>query len=167
LKENAASEAIVSENAGPRGDDMREVEQAAEQVAREAEGARQENERATRRGQETDYAFRLPADVAEADRLRAEDDVELIARQEDVAETQRRAAEALRRNAEALADNAAALDRAGDAVRDNRGDLSEIQQNARALDEQLGQARDQVGRAEVPRVEGGGGRADGERGDNG
>ena len=153
----------MSDNEG-----LREVERAAEQVAREAEGARQENERATQRDQETDYAFRLPPDVAEADRIRAEDDVELITRQEDVAETQRRAAEALRRNAQALQDNAAALGRAGDAVRDNRGDLDDIRQNARELDEQLGKAREQVDRAEVPRVEGGGsGRAEGHEGGNG
>jgi hypothetical protein len=159
----------VSENAEPREDGLRGVEQAAEQVAREAEGARQENERATRRGPETDYAFRLPPDVAEADRIRAEDDVELITRQEDVAETQRRAAEALRRNAQALEANAAALDRAGDAVRDNRGDVDDIRQNARALDEQLGEAREQVERARVSRVEDGedDGRADGDRGGNG
>lgn len=146
----------MSDDVSARGDGLREVEQRADEVAAQAEDARQENLRGTRRGQETDYAFRMPADVAEADRVRAADDVELNARQEDLAETQRRAAEALRRNAESLQAGAESLERTGDAVRDNRRDVSEIRDNADALRAQVAQAREQVDHADVPRVDEGG-----------
>jgi chromosome segregation ATPase len=141
----------------PRGEGLREVEQRADEIAAEAAGARQENERGTRRGQETDYAFRLPPDVTEADRIRALDDVELTTRQEDVAETQRRAAEALRRNAETLEATHQALDRTAADVHHNRRDVGEIRENAEDLRAQLAQARDRVDRAEIPRVDDGGG----------
>ena len=150
----------MSNDVDPRGEGLREVEQAAERVAREAEGALDEHQRAAVRGQETDYDFRLPPDVAEADRVRAEGDVELISRQEDMAETQRRAAEALRRNADTLAATGEALDRTARDVHQNRRDVGEIQENADALRAQTAQTRDRVDRAEVPRVDEG----DGERG---
>ena len=137
----------------PRGDELREVEQRADEIAAEAAGAREENERGTRRGQDTDYAFRLPPDVAEADRIRAADDVELTSRQEDMAETQRRAAEALRRNAEILGATGQALGQTAEAVRDNRRDVGEIRENVDDLRAQVAQAREAVGRAEVPRVD--------------
>jgi predicted ribosome quality control (RQC) complex YloA/Tae2 family protein len=112
--------------------------------------------------------------VAEADRVRAEGDVDLADRQESVAETQRRAAETLRRNAELLQGTARELDRAGHAVRENRDDVRNVQQNAGALRAQTNQARDQVRETQVPRVDRGGdgsepgiGRADGERAGNG
>jgi uncharacterized membrane protein YccC len=149
----------------PRGEGLREVEQRADEIAAEAANAREENERGTRRGQETDYAFRLPPDMAEADRIRALDDVELTTRQEDVAETQRRAAEALRRNAEVLGATGEALDRTAADVHQNRRDVGEIRENVEDLREQLAQARDQVDRTDVPRVDddrgnGGDGRGD-------
>jgi pantothenate synthetase len=138
----------------PRGDGLREVEETADQLARQAEWAREENLRATRRTQETDYDFRLPPDVAEADRIRAADDVELNARQEDMAETQRRAAEALRRNADALHAGAESLEQASGAVADNRRDVAEIRENVEDLRAQVAHARDQVSETDVPRVDG-------------
>jgi methyl-accepting chemotaxis protein len=144
----------------PRGEGLRDVEQRADQVARQAENAREENLRATQRTQETDYDFRLPPDVAEADRVRAADDVELSARQEEVAETQRRAAETLRRNAESLQAGAESLERASEAAADNRRDVSEIRENMEDLRAQVARARDQVHETDVPRVEGGDDRED-------
>jgi|GEM_PF-3466406 len=141
----------------PRGDGLRDVEQRAAELSGEAAAAREENARGTRRGQETDYAFRLPPDMAEADRIRAADDVELTSRQEGMAETQRRAAEALRRNAETLQAGAQALDRTAQTVRDNRRDVGEIRENVEDLRAQVAHARDQVDRAEVPRVDDDGG----------
>lgn len=146
----------MSNDGDARGDGLREVERTAEQVAREAESARQENLRGTQRGEETDYAFRLPPDVAEADRVRSEGDVELNARQETVAETQRRAAEALRRNAETLQAGAESLEHARDAVADNRRDVADIRENVEDLREQVAQSREQVRNTEVPRVDRGG-----------
>lgn len=137
----------------PRGDGLRQVEQRADEVARQAESAREENLRATQRGQETDYDFRLPPDVAEADRVRAADEVELNARQEDVAETQRRAAEALRRSAESLHAGAESLEHASEAVADNRRDVDEIRENVEDLRAQVAQAREQVRETDVPRVD--------------
>jgi hypothetical protein len=139
----------------PRGGELREVEQRAGELAAEAADARQENERGTRRGQDTDYAFRLPPDMVEADRMRSADDVELTARQEDVAQTQRRAAEALRRNAEILGDTGQALDQTAQAVHHNRRDVGEIRETVEELRAQVAQARDAVDRTEVPRVDGG------------
>jgi methyl-accepting chemotaxis protein len=140
-------------NDDPRGDGLREVEQRADQVAREAEGAREENLRATHRTQETDYDFRLPPDMAEADRIRAADDVDLNARQEDMAETQRLAAEALRRNAESLHAGAESLERTREAAADNRADVREIRENVEDLRAQVAQAREQVDDTDVPRVD--------------
>jgi pantothenate synthetase len=138
----------------PRDDELREVEETADQLARQAEWAREENLRATQRTQETDYDFRLPPDVAEADRVRAADDVELNARQEDMAETQRRAAEALRRNADALHAGAESLEQASEAVADNRRDVAEIRDNVEDLRAQVAHARNQVSETDVPRVDG-------------
>lgn len=144
----------MSDNLDPdRDENLREVEAEAQRAAADAQQFRDENERAMRRGQDTDYDFRMPADMAHADRVRAGDDVELAARQESVAETQQRAAEALRRNAEVLQGTARELDRAGEAVRDNRDDLRDIQQNTKALRAQLSQAREQVDRTDVPHVD--------------
>jgi DNA repair exonuclease SbcCD ATPase subunit len=155
----------VSDN-DSRNDNLREVQEGADRLAREAEGARDENERARHGGQETDYAFRLPPDMAEADRIRAGDDVALNQRQEQIAETQRRAAETLRENAERLQGTARALDRAQEAVQDNRGDLQALQQNQEEIREQMTQAREQVDSTRLPRVDRGGTDADGnERGD--
>jgi pantothenate synthetase len=137
----------------PRDDGLREVEETAGQVARQAESAREENLRATHRTQETDYDFRLPPDVAEADRVRAADDVDLNARQEDIAETQRRAAEALRRNAESLHAGAESLEHASDAVAENRRDVAEIRENVEELLARVAHARDQVSETDVPRVD--------------
>lgn len=146
----------------PRDDELRGVEERADQVARQAEWAREENLRGTQRTQETDYDFRLPPDVAEADRIRAADDVDLNARQEDMAETQRRAAEALRRNADALHAGAESLEQASDAVADNRRDVAEIRENVQDLRAQVAHARDQVSETDVPRVD-----HDEDRGDRG
>jgi hypothetical protein len=158
----------VSDNLGPdRDENLREVEAEAQRAAADAQEFRDENERAARGGQETDYDFRLPPDVAHADRVRAGDDVELASRQESVAETQQRAAEALRRNAEILQGTARELDRAGEAVRDNRDDIQDIQQNAEALRAQVSQAREQVDRTEVPRVDDDGGQGGNGRDDEG
>lgn len=143
----------MSNDVDPRDEGLREVEQRADQVAREAEGAREENLRATHRTQETDYDFRLPPDVAEADRVRAADDVDLSVRQEDIAETQRRAAEALRRSAESLHAGAESLDQASEAVADNRRDVREIRENVEELRVQVAHARDQVNETDVPRVD--------------
>ena len=136
----------------PRDDGLRGVERTADRVAREAEWALEENLRATQRTQETDYDFRLPPDVAEADRVRAADDVQLNARQEDMAETQRRAAEALRRNADALHAGAESLEQASEAVAGNRRDVAEIRENAEDLRDQVAHARDRVSETDVPRV---------------
>jgi hypothetical protein len=155
-----------------RDEDLREVESEAERLAGDAQHARGENARGVNRGQETDYDFRLPPDVAHADRVRSGDYVELADRQEQAAETQRRAAETLRRNEEMLQGTARELDRAGDAVRDNRDDLREVQRNAREIREQVAQAREQVDSTEVPLVdrdgdtEDGDGRQDGHSGGN-
>ncbi|HEX2208718.1 MAG TPA: hypothetical protein VHG93_13655 [Longimicrobium sp.] len=147
----------MSNDVDPRGDGLREVERTADQVAREAEDARRENLRGTRRTQETDYdSFRLPPDVAEADRMRAEDDVELNARQETLAETQRRAAEALRRNAETLQSGARSLERAGEAAADTRRDVGEIRENVEDLRAQVAQARDRINDTDVSEVDRGG-----------
>lgn len=151
----------MSNDVDPRGDGLREVEETADQVARQAEFAREENLRATHRTQETDYDFRLPPDVAEADRVRAADDVDLNARQEDMAETQRRAAEALRRNADALQAGAESLEHASEAVADNRRDVAEIRENVEDLRAQVTRAREQVNETDVPRVD------DAGRGDGG
>ncbi|HEY0018680.1 MAG TPA: hypothetical protein VGC13_20395 [Longimicrobium sp.] len=145
----------MSDDMDPRGGELREVEQRAGELAAEAADARQENERGTRRGQDTDYAFRLPPDMVEADRMRSADDVELTARQEDAAQTQRRAAEALRRNAEILGDTGQALDQTAQAVHHNRRDVGEIRETVEELRAQVAQARDAVDRTEVPRVDGG------------
>jgi chromosome segregation ATPase len=144
----------VSDNLDPNRDEsLREVAADAQRAADDAREFRSENERAARRGQDTDYDFRLPPDMAEADRVRASDDVELADRQESMAETQRRAAEALRRNAEILEGTARELDRAGEAVRENRDDLRDIQQNTEELRAQVSQAREQVDRTDVPEVD--------------
>jgi hypothetical protein len=159
----------VSDNLDPnRDEDLREVQARADRLAADAQHFRDENERGMDRGQQTDYAFRLPPDVAHADRVRAEDDVELADRQESMAQTQRRAAEALRRNAEILQGTARELDRAGDAVRGNRDDLRDVQQNAEALRAQTDRAREMVDRTDVPDVDRGGtGRGDGHEAGNG
>jgi NAD(P)H-nitrite reductase large subunit len=133
---------------------LRDVEDTAARVAREAAGALDENVRAMHGGQETDYAFRLPPDMAEADRVRGADDVDLVKRQEDAAEAQARAARVLQENAERLQRTGQELNRTESAVRDNRGDLGEIRENVRQLGEQLAQARDQVAQTPVPRVDG-------------
>jgi hypothetical protein len=146
----------VSDDINPHADDLRQVEQRADEIAANAAEARDENERGTRRGQETDYDFRLPPDVAEADRVRARDEVDLNARQEDAAETQRLAAETLRRNAETLGATGDALDRTARAVHQNRRDVGEIRENVDDLRDQLAQARDQVNGTDVPRVDDGG-----------
>jgi hypothetical protein len=144
----------VSDNLDPRGgDSLREVETEARRLASDAREARDENARGTRRGQETDYAFRLPPDVAHADRVRSGDDVELMDRQAQAAESQRQAAEALRQNAERLQGTARELDRAVDAVRENRGDVRDVQRTAEQLRAQTGRAAEMVARAEVPKVD--------------
>ena len=164
-----ASEEYVSESENPRGPEgLREVEEAAGRVAREAEEARAENERGVHRDQETDYAFRLPPDVTEADRVRSADDVELNERQQQVADTQRQAAETLRRNAELLQGTARELDRAHEAIADTRTDIQEVRANADDIRDQVAQAREQVDRTEVPRVDtGDDDRADGDKAGNG
>jgi predicted ribosome quality control (RQC) complex YloA/Tae2 family protein len=144
-----------SENAGGP-ERLRDVEEGADRVARDAQEARAENERGMIRGEETDYAFRLPPDMVEADRVRSADDVELSARQEQVADTQRQAAETLRRNAELLQGTARELDRAQEAVRDTRDDLREMQQNQEEIRGQVAQAREQVEKARIPEVNRGG-----------
>jgi DNA repair exonuclease SbcCD ATPase subunit len=151
----------VSDNLDPRGDDsLREVETEARRLASDARDARAENERGTQRGQETDYAFRLPPDVAHADRVRSGDDVELMDRQAQAAEAQRQAAETLRQNAERLQGTARQLDHASEAVRDNRDDVRDVQQNAEELRAQTDRAREMVARAEIPDVDGGDGNSD-------
>ena len=163
----------MSDNQYPNRDEgLREVEAEAQRAAADAQQFRDENERARRGGQETDYTFRLPPDVAHADRVRAGDDVELADRQESAAETQQRAAEALRRNAQILQGTSRELERAGEAVRDNRDGLRDIQQNTDELRAQVSQAREQVRNTDVPRVddddgERGNGRDGGDRGGNG
>ncbi|HEX6909678.1 MAG TPA: hypothetical protein VF142_04775 [Longimicrobium sp.] len=163
----------MSDSLDPRReDDVREAETEADRLAADAQHFRDENERGMDRGQETDYDFRLPPDVAHADRVRAEGDLDLADRQESAAQTQRRAAEALRRSAEMLQGTARELGRAGDAVRENRDDLRDVQQNVEALRAQTDQTREMVDRAEVPDVDradtdAGNGRRDGERGGNG
>lgn len=148
------------------GDDtLRDVEDTAARVAREAAGSLDENVRAMHGGQETDYAFRLPPDMAEADRIRGADDVDLMNRQASIAETQRQAAQLLQENAERLRQTGAELQRTESAVRDNRGDVGDIRDNVRALGDQLSDVSDQIARTEVPRVDGpgegsGGGDAD-------
>jgi hypothetical protein len=117
---------------------LRDVEDTAARVAREAAGSLDENVRAMNGGQETDYAFRLPPDMAEADRIRGADDVDLMNRQANVAEGQRQAAQLLQENA----------------VRDNRGDVGDIQDNVRALGDQLSDVSNQIARTEVPQVDG-------------
>ncbi|HEX8391931.1 MAG TPA: hypothetical protein VF665_06170 [Longimicrobium sp.] len=129
---------------------MDEVSRRADELAAEAHGDLGANQRAAHGGQETDYGFRLPPDMAEADRIRATDDVDLIRRQQDAAETQRRAAEALVQSQELLRGTAQQLGRTGEAVRDNRDDLNELRQNSEEISEQLAQARDQVNRTRVP-----------------
>jgi len=147
----------VSDNLDPgRDETLREVEAEAQRAAHDAQEFRDENERARRGEQETGYAFRLPPDMAHADRVRAGDDVDLAGRQESVAETQQRAAEALRRNAEILQGTSRELDRASEAVRDNRDDIQDIQQNTEELRAQVSQAREQVQNTDVPRVDDGG-----------
>ena len=144
----------MNERAQEPGDDaLRGVAREADEVADEARAAREENERAAERGQETDYAFRLPPDVAAADRLRADDDVELMQRQEHVAETQRRAAEDLAENARLLAENARTLDAMERQVEENRRGIDEIRENARDLHLGLDNAREGVEETDIPRVD--------------
>jgi hypothetical protein len=132
---------------------LREVRDTASRVAREAADALDENLRAAHGGQETDYAFRLPPDMAEADRVRGADDVNLLNRQADVARTQQQAAHILQANAERLRQTGRELHRTESSVRENRGDVTDIGQNVQALDEQLSRARGQVAGTEVPRVD--------------
>ena len=163
----------MSDNLDPqRAEALREVEEEAGRAARGAQGYRDENERGMHRGQDTDYAFRLPPDMAHADRVRSADDVELADRQEQMADAQRQAAETLRRNAELLNGTARELDRAVDAVRDNRADIQDIQQNTEELRAQTAQAREQVDNARIPDVdegdhEKGNGRGDAKEAGNG
>lgn len=139
------------------GDDtLRNVEDTAARVAREAVESLDENVRAMHGGQETDYAFRLPPDMAEADRVRGADDVDLMNRQANIAEGQRQAAQLLQENAERLRQTGAELQRTESAVRDNRGDVGDIRDNVRALGDQLSDVSNQIARTEVPRVEGAG-----------
>jgi hypothetical protein len=147
---------------------LRGVEDTAARVAREAAGSLDENVRAMHGGQETDYAFRLPPDMAEADRIRGADDVDLMKRQANIAETQRQAAQLLQENAERLRQTGQELQRTESAVRDNRGDVGDIRDNVRALGDQLSDVSERIGRTEVPRVDGpdegsGGGDADARR----
>jgi ABC-type transporter Mla subunit MlaD len=135
-------------------DTLRDVKEAASRVAREAADSLDENVRAMHGGQETDYDFRLPPDMAEADRVRGADDVDLMNRQADIAEAQRQAAQLLQENAERLRQTGQELQRTESAVRDNRGDVGDIRENVRALGDQLSHARDRVARTEVPRVDG-------------
>lgn len=140
---------------------LRDVEDTAARVAREAAGSLNENVRAMHGGQETDYAFRLPPDMAEADRIRGADDVDLMNRQANVAEGQRQAAQLLQENAERLRQTGQELRRTESAVRDNRGDVGDIRDNVRALGDQLSDVSNQIARTEVPHVDGpqdGGGR---------
>jgi len=133
---------------------LRDVEDTAARVAREAVGSLDENVRAMHGGQETDYAFRLPPDMAEADRIRGADDVDLMNRQASVAEGQRQAAQMLQENAERLRQSGQELRRTESAVRDNRGDVGDIQDNVRALGDQLSDVSNQIARTEVPNVDG-------------
>ncbi|HEY0035812.1 MAG TPA: hypothetical protein VGB66_03945 [Longimicrobium sp.] len=136
------------------GDDtLRSVEDTAARVAREAAGSLEENVRAMHGGQETDYAFRLPPDMAEADRIRGADDVDLMNRQANVAEGQRQAAQLLQENAERLRQSGQELRRTESAVRDNRGDVGDIRDNVRALGDQLSDVSNQIARTEVPQVD--------------
>jgi hypothetical protein len=130
--------------------DIGEVIRRADELAASARGDLGANQRAAHGGQETDYDFRLPPDLAEADRVRAADDVDLIHRQQDAAETQRTAAQALRETAERLRGTAHELDRTGDAVRDNRDDLDALRQNGDEIRDQVAQAREQVRQTRVP-----------------
>lgn len=144
------------------GDDtLRGVEDTAARVAREAAGSLDGHVRAMHGSQETDYAFRLPPDMAEADRIRGADDVDLMNRQASVAEGQRQAAQLLQENAERLRQTGQELRRTESAVRDNRGDVGDIRDNVRALGDQLSDVSNQIARTEVPRVDGGG-NADGD-----
>ncbi len=135
-------------------DTLRNVEDTAARVAREAVDSLDENVRAMHGGQETDYAFRLPSDMAEADRVRGADDVDLMNRQADVAEGQRQAAQLLQENAERLRQTGQELRQTESAVRDNRGDVGDIRDNVRALGNQLSDVSNQISRTEVPRVAG-------------
>ncbi|HEY7768318.1 hypothetical protein [Longimicrobium sp.] len=136
------------------GDDtLRGVEDTAARVAREAAGSLDENLRAMHGGQETDYAFPLPPDMAEADRIRGADDVDLMNRQANVAEGQRQAAQLLQENAERLRQTGQELRRTESAVRDNRGDVGDIRDNVRALGDQLSDVSNQIARTEVPQVD--------------
>lgn len=139
------------------GDDtLRGVEDTAARVAREAAGSLDGHVRAMHGGQETDYAFRLPPDMAEADRIRGADDVDLMNRQASVAEGQRKAAQLLQENAERLRQTGQELRRTESAVRDNRGDVGDIRDNVRALGDQLSDVSNRIFQTEVPRVDGGG-----------
>ncbi|HEU0013306.1 MAG TPA: hypothetical protein VFQ45_06455 [Longimicrobium sp.] len=147
---------MTEQSEGPGDDALRGVARDADGVADEARAAREENERAARGGQETDYAFRLPPDVAAADRVRAEDDVELNQRQERVAETQRRAAQDLAENARLIAENARTLGQTERQIEENRRAIHEIRANARDVHLGLDDAREAVERTDVPRVDRGG-----------
>lgn len=133
---------------------LRDVEDTAARVAREAAGSLDENVRAMHGGQETDYAFRLPPDMAEADRIRGADDVDLMNRQANVAEGQRQAAQLLQENAERLRQTGQELRRTESAVRDNRGDVGDIRDNVLALGDQLSDVSNRIARTEVPDVDG-------------
>lgn len=132
---------------------LRDVEDTAARVAREAAGSLDENVRAMHGGQETDYAFRLPPDMAEADRVRGADDVDLMHRQANIAETQRQAAQLLQENAERLRRTGQELRQTESAVRDNRGDVGDIRDNVLALGDQLTDVSERIARTEVPQVD--------------
>lgn len=135
-------------------DDVGEVGRRAGELAASARGDLGANQRAAHGGQETDYDFRLPPDIAEADRVRAADDVDLIHRQRDAAEAQRTAAETLRETAERLRATAQELSHTGDAVRDNRDDLNALHQNDGELRDEVAQAREQVRQTRVVDADG-------------
>ena len=151
-----------------REQEPREVEAGAERAATGAREFRDENERAMHGGGETDYPFRLPPDVAEADRLRAGGDVKLADRQEQVARDQARAAETLRLNAETIRNTARSLAGAGDGLRENRDGLRGIREDVDVIRRQVARAREQLDDAGVPDANPAGdpgrGAEDGERG---
>jgi len=139
----------VSENRERREESLREVEAEARRAASDARAFRKENER----GVHDEGSPGLPADVAEVDRVRAGDNVELADRQASTAEAQRRAAGILRHNAEILEGNTRGLDHAGQTLRENREELRGIQQDADELGEQVARTHEQADRAPIPRID--------------
>ena len=91
-------------------------------------------------------------DIANADHIRAQDDLRTFGRQQDVAERSADAAEALGASAEQLRESRERIEQVRHDAHERTGDVQALASDARDLREQTRQAAEQVRSVEPPDV---------------